>query len=133
MVAGQRGGADFQPDGRCRDRRNLACTGMAVDPASTRSLKDGRKVTKKLFREVLSEELQRIKSEVGDARFSNGKYREWRANCSTRSRRRELRRVFDLARHTGGLLDSEHVLLSDQYVHDAKSRYRRQTDSGRQI
>jgi malate synthase len=39
-------------------------------------LADGRKVTKELFRAVLDEELKKIKSMVGEERFSNGRYRE---------------------------------------------------------
>jgi malate synthase len=39
-------------------------------------LADGRKVTKELFQAVLSEELKKIKSMVGEERFSNGKYQE---------------------------------------------------------
>lgn len=37
-------------------------------------LTDGRKVTKELFRQVLDEELGKIKRGVGDERFVNGKY-----------------------------------------------------------
>ena len=37
-------------------------------------LNDGRKVTKELFREVLTEELQKIKRDVGETRFAKGKY-----------------------------------------------------------
>ena len=39
-------------------------------------LADGRKVTKELFHAVLGEELKKIKSMVGEARFSNGRYQE---------------------------------------------------------
>jgi malate synthase len=39
-------------------------------------LADGRKVTKELFHTVLSEELGKIKSTVGEKRFSGGKYSE---------------------------------------------------------
>lgn len=37
-------------------------------------LSDGRKVTKELFRKVLDEELDKIKSGLGDERFSGGRY-----------------------------------------------------------
>jgi len=37
-------------------------------------LTDGRKVTKELFRQVLDEELGKIKRRIGDERFVNGKY-----------------------------------------------------------
>src|SRR6202045_4727716 len=39
-------------------------------------LSDGRKVTKDLFHAVLSEELETIKSLVGEKQFANGKYQE---------------------------------------------------------
>jgi malate synthase len=39
-------------------------------------LSDGRKVTKELFHAVLAEELEKIKSMVGEKRFSAGKYQE---------------------------------------------------------
>ncbi len=39
-------------------------------------LSDGRKVTKELFHTVLSEELEKIKSMVGEKRYSSGKYSE---------------------------------------------------------
>jgi malate synthase len=39
-------------------------------------LADGRKVTKELFHAVLGEELKKIKSMVGEERFSNGRYQE---------------------------------------------------------
>jgi malate synthase len=38
------------------------------------TLDDGRKVTKELFRSVLSEELGKIKTQIGEKRFSNGKF-----------------------------------------------------------
>ncbi len=37
-------------------------------------LSDGRKVTKELFREILGEELKKIQSGLGEARFAKGKY-----------------------------------------------------------
>ena len=37
-------------------------------------LSDGRKVTKELFRQVLSEELTKIKEEIGADRFAKGKF-----------------------------------------------------------
>ena len=37
-------------------------------------LSDGRKVTKELFRSVLREELEKIKTTVGAARFEKGKF-----------------------------------------------------------
>ncbi len=39
-------------------------------------LADGRKVTRELFHSVLGEELEKIKSMVGEERFSKGKYQE---------------------------------------------------------
>ncbi len=39
-------------------------------------LSDGRKVTKELFHTVLGEELDKIKSMVGEKQFANGKYDE---------------------------------------------------------
>jgi malate synthase len=39
-------------------------------------LADGRKVTKELFHAVLDEELKKIKSMVGDERFSSGRFQE---------------------------------------------------------
>jgi malate synthase len=39
-------------------------------------LSDGRKVTKELFHAVLAEELEKIKSMIGEKQFSNGKYGE---------------------------------------------------------
>ena len=39
-------------------------------------LSDGRKVNKDLFHSVLGEELEKIKSMVGDKQFANGKYQE---------------------------------------------------------
>jgi len=41
-------------------------------------LSDGRKVTKELFREVLDEELGKLKTQLGDTRFSGGKFDEAR-------------------------------------------------------
>jgi malate synthase len=38
------------------------------------ALEDGRKVTKELFRSVLDEELQKIKTQMGDARFAASKF-----------------------------------------------------------
>jgi len=38
------------------------------------ALSDGRKVTKELFREILGEELKKIQSGLGEARFAKGKY-----------------------------------------------------------
>jgi malate synthase len=37
-------------------------------------LDDGRKVTKELFRSVLNEELEKIKTQMGEKRFANGKF-----------------------------------------------------------
>ena len=37
-------------------------------------LDDGRKVTKELFRSVLNEELAKIKTQIGEKRFANGKF-----------------------------------------------------------
>jgi malate synthase len=37
-------------------------------------LSDGRKVTKKLFREMLAEELEKIKQAIGADRFAKGKF-----------------------------------------------------------
>src|SRR5881409_1125511 len=37
-------------------------------------LEDGRKVTKELFRSVLNEELAKIKTQMGEKRFANGKF-----------------------------------------------------------
>jgi malate synthase len=37
-------------------------------------LSDGRKVTKELFRAVLAEELEKIKTQFGEKRFANGKF-----------------------------------------------------------
>jgi len=37
-------------------------------------LNDGRKVTMELFRQIVQEELEKIRGEVGDARYTNGKY-----------------------------------------------------------
>src|SRR5712692_5810061 len=50
------------------------------------ALSDGRKVTKELFREILDEELKKIQSELGEARFAKGKYdvaRELFGNITT--------------------------------------------------
>jgi malate synthase len=41
-----------------------------------KDLSNGKKVTKELFRDMLDEELQVIRSEVGEDRFDNGRYRE---------------------------------------------------------
>ncbi|MEY2438853.1 MAG: malate synthase [Verrucomicrobiota bacterium] len=38
------------------------------------ALSDGRKVTKELFRSVLAEELEKIKSQMGEKRFAAGKF-----------------------------------------------------------
>src|SRR5213595_185186 len=38
------------------------------------TLDDGRKVTKELFRSVLNEELAKIKTQMGEKRFANGKF-----------------------------------------------------------
>jgi malate synthase len=38
------------------------------------ALDDGRKVTKELFRSVLNEELAKIKTQIGEKRFVNGKF-----------------------------------------------------------
>ena len=38
------------------------------------TLDDGRKVTKELFRSVLNEELSKIKTQMGEKRFANGKF-----------------------------------------------------------
>jgi malate synthase len=43
------------------------------------SLDDGRKVTKELFRSVLDEELQKIKEQIGEKRFSSSKFEDARA------------------------------------------------------
>jgi malate synthase len=40
------------------------------------SLSNGKKVTRELFRAMLNEELQVVRSEVGEARFQDGRYRE---------------------------------------------------------
>ncbi|MFL6516311.1 MAG: malate synthase A, partial [Chthoniobacterales bacterium] len=40
----------------------------------TASLTDGRKVTSKLFRATLTEELDKIKSQIGEQRFGAGKF-----------------------------------------------------------
>jgi len=37
-------------------------------------LDDGRKVTKELFRSVLNEELAKIKTQIGEKRFADGKF-----------------------------------------------------------
>ncbi|HRI88818.1 MAG TPA: malate synthase A, partial [Candidatus Hydrogenedentes bacterium] len=37
-------------------------------------LNDGRKVTLELFREITAQELEKIRKEVGEERFANGKY-----------------------------------------------------------
>lgn len=37
-------------------------------------LSDGRKVTLDLFRQITKEELEKIRHEVGEARYANGKY-----------------------------------------------------------
>jgi malate synthase len=37
-------------------------------------LSDGRKITTELYRTLLSEEMEKIKSMVGDKRFASGKY-----------------------------------------------------------
>ena len=37
-------------------------------------LTDGRKVTLDLFRQITEEELEKIRKEVGDTRYANGKY-----------------------------------------------------------
>ncbi len=37
-------------------------------------LNDGRKVTMELFRQIVQEELEKIRTEVGDARYTGGKY-----------------------------------------------------------
>jgi malate synthase len=39
-------------------------------------LDDGRKVTADLFRQILTEELQKIKISVGEERFAKGRYNE---------------------------------------------------------
>ena len=41
-----------------------------------KDLSNGKKVTKELFRDMLDEELQVVRSEVGEERFDNGRYRE---------------------------------------------------------
>jgi malate synthase len=38
------------------------------------TLSDGRKVTKELFRDVLDEELQKIKAQIGEKRFDSSKF-----------------------------------------------------------
>jgi malate synthase len=40
------------------------------------TLSNGKKVTRELFRAMLNEELQVVRSEVGEARFQDGRYRE---------------------------------------------------------
>ena len=39
------------------------------------ALTDGRKVTKELFRSVLSEELEKIKTQLGEKRFAAAQYK----------------------------------------------------------
>jgi malate synthase len=41
-----------------------------------KELSNGKKVTKELFRDMQDEELQVVRSEVGEERFDNGRYRE---------------------------------------------------------
>ena len=41
-----------------------------------KQLSNGKTVTKELFRELLNEELQVVRDEVGEARFQDGKFRE---------------------------------------------------------
>jgi malate synthase len=41
-----------------------------------KQLSNGKTVTKELFREMLNEELQVVRDEVGEARFQDGKFRE---------------------------------------------------------
>ncbi len=41
-----------------------------------KSLSNGKKVTKELFREMLDEELQIVRGEVGEARFKDGQFRQ---------------------------------------------------------
>ncbi len=41
-----------------------------------KSLSNGKKVTKSLFREMMDEEMQVVRSEVGEARFQDGRFRE---------------------------------------------------------
>ena len=43
-------------------------------------LDDGRKVTKEFFRSVLSEELAKIKTQIGDETF-----RQWQIRCRARA------------------------------------------------
>jgi malate synthase len=40
------------------------------------TLSNGKKVTRELFRAMLNEELQVVRTEVGEARFQDGRYRE---------------------------------------------------------
>ena len=65
-LRGHRRRAAVQFDGRRRDRGNLAGTGLAMDSASARPARDGRKVTKELFRSVLDEELAKVRRFAGD-------------------------------------------------------------------
>ncbi len=39
-------------------------------------LNDGRKVTKKLFQKIMAEELEKIKEEVGEQNYQNGRFKE---------------------------------------------------------
>ena len=51
-------------------------------------LNDGRKVTKELFRSVLDEELEKIKTSIGAERYAKGKFDIARALSSTNHDRR---------------------------------------------
>lgn len=46
-----------------------------MDPPS-KTLSDGQIVTKDLFRNMLKEELEVIRQEVGDTRFEEGRFKE---------------------------------------------------------
>ena len=69
--------ADLQPDGGRRHRRDLARADLALDPQpARRALDDGRKVTRELFRELVPQELAKVREMLGEQQYAAGKYEE---------------------------------------------------------
>ncbi len=71
----QRLRADLRPDGRCRHGGNFTYLHLAVDPSS-KTLSNGKPVTKALFRQMLAEEMRVIQDELGEHRFSSGRFND---------------------------------------------------------
>ena len=74
LATRQRLRADLQPDGRRGHGRDLPHADLAMDPPRARRAGDGRRVTLEMFRQVLAEELEKIRDSVGEEAYAAGKF-----------------------------------------------------------